>query len=70
MLPDGVVRVAFATIALGMGVHLRDVDNMGHHVVWRTTSKKVEEEDEVVGMQCQLYCGSQLIVHFANNLSV
>ena len=31
MLPDGVVRVVFATIALGMGVHLRDVDNIIHY---------------------------------------
>ena len=29
--PDGVVRVVFATIALGMGVNLRDVNTIIHY---------------------------------------
>ena len=29
--PDGVVRVVFATMALGMGVNLRDVNTIIHY---------------------------------------
>ena len=31
LIPDGVVRVVFATIALGMGINLKDVDNIIHY---------------------------------------
>ena len=31
--PDGVVRIVFATVALGMGVDLRDVNTVG--TLWR-----------------------------------
>ena len=30
-VPDGVVRVVFATIALGMGINLRDVNTVMHY---------------------------------------
>ena len=29
--PDGVVRVVFATVALGMGVHLKDINSVIHY---------------------------------------
>ena len=47
---SGVVRVVFATVALGMGVDLRDVNCMVHHEVSMIISRKVGEVDEVVTM--------------------
>ena len=44
LVPDGVVRVVFATVALGMGIDLCDVNTVIHFLrVWRTTSRRVVE---------------------------
>ena len=45
-VPDGVVRVVFATIGLGMGINLQDIDTVIHYGaphpprVWKITSKR------------------------------
>jgi ATP-dependent DNA helicase RecQ len=33
LVPDGVVRIVFATVALGMGIDLRDVNTVIHYGV-------------------------------------
>ena len=43
---EGIVRVVFASVAMGMGIDLKGV--MEHHLVLRTTiSRQVGEEGEV-----------------------
>ena len=43
MFPDGVVRVVFDSIALDMGVHLRDVDNLIHYGAPRSVEDYFQE---------------------------
>lgn len=42
---EGIVRVVFASVAMGMGIDLKGV--MEHHLVLRTISRQVGEEGEV-----------------------
>lgn len=52
---DGVVRVVFATMALGMGVNFSGLTcTTGVPVLWTTTSKRVAEE---VSSQCRQSTG-------------
>ena len=41
--PDGVVRVVLATIALGMGLHLRDVSAIIHYGTPRSLEDYCQE---------------------------
>ena len=62
---DGVVRVVFATVALGMGINLRDFNTIIHygapHSI-ETTFKKVEGVEDSVILPDLLCTGSQLTV--------
>ena len=51
-IPDGVVRVVFATVALGMGINLKDMNTIIHYGAPKITSRRVAEEGVVV-KQCQ-----------------
>jgi len=43
LVPDGVVRIVFATIALGMGVNLQDVNNIVHYGAPRSLEDYFQE---------------------------
>ena len=43
LLPDGVVRVVFATVALGMGVNLRDINTIIHYGAPRSVEDYFQE---------------------------
>ena len=52
-VPDGIVRVVFATVALGMGINFQNVNLIIHYVLHealKTTSRRVDEEGEVEKM--------------------
>ena len=49
----GIVRVVFATVALGMRIELKDVNTVTHYgllEVWKIIFKRVDKEDEVIVM--------------------
>lgn len=62
---DGVVRVMFATVALGMEIGLKDVNTIIHYMehlkALRITFKKVEGVAYLVTMHDHLCTGSFLI---------
>ena len=58
--PDGVVRVVFATMALGMGVDFKDlVSTMELHAHLRTIFRTVVELAEISNSRCPQFIGSQ-----------
>ena len=62
---DGVVCVVFATVALGMAIHSNTSTRssiMELHIIWKTTSRRVEEQAGVVKMLSQQFTGSLLTV--------
>jgi Lhr-like helicase len=58
--PDGVVRVVFATVALGMGINLRDVNTIIHYGGAQSiAARRVGEEVDLVSQLAQLCFGRQ-----------
>ena len=72
LVADGVVRVVFASVALGMGVDLRDVNNVIHYGAPQSVEDYFQESgrggDVVVGKQCLLSTGSRRIAQFTSSL--
>ena len=72
--PDGVVKVIFATVALGMGINIYEMSIqssiMEHHQVWKTISKKVEGVEDQVNKHDPLCTGNQWTVEYANTSKV
>ena len=49
LVSDGVVRVVFATVALGMGINLQNINTVIHYgapQVWKITSRRVAKQGE------------------------
>ena len=69
-VPDGVVRVVFATIALGMGINLQDINlqdintviHYGVPRVLKSTSKRVAEQAGLVKLLFPQYSGKMWTV--------
>ena len=63
--PDGVVRVVFATVALGMGINLRDVNTIIHYGAPQSIEDYFQESgrgEDLVILHDPLCTGSQLTV--------
>ena len=71
--PDGIARVVFATVALGIGINLRDLNTiitMVDHKALTITSKRVGEKVDGVSLLIQLCFGSQLTVKYEKSRPV
>ena len=59
--PDGVVRVVFATVALGMGVNMRDVNTIIHYGAPQSIEDYYQESGR--GGRSGQQAGDPLTVH-------
>ena len=71
--PDGILRILFATVALGMGINLRDVNTVIHYGAPNSIDdffKRVEGVADQVYLHNPLCTGNHLIYAYTGRQEV